>query len=165
VRLRTLEGDDLDEVLALNQRWVPHVGDLDRDRLAALVAQCSLALVARDADGALVGFVLVLAPGADYASPNYRWFAQRHDAFRYVDRVAVADGAGRRGVGRLLYGAVADHARASGAPVVCAEVNVEPPNPGSSAFHAALGFVEVGRQWTYGDTVEVQLLELDPDRS
>ena len=27
--------------------------------------------------------------------------------------------------------------------------------------HAALGFVEVGRQWTYGDTVEVQLLQLD----
>jgi hypothetical protein len=28
---------------------------------------------------------------------------------------------------------------------VCCEVNVEPPNPGSDAFHANLGFEEIGR--------------------
>lgn len=165
--LRPLVEEDLDAALALNQAWVPHVGELDRERLAALVAQCSLALVAVDAtaDGAgagaggLLGLLLVLGPGADYASPNYRWFADRHARFRYVDRVAVAADAHGQGIGRRLYDAAADHARDAGAPVLCAEVNLEPPNPGSQRFHAALGFVEVGRQWTYGDTVQVQLLE------
>lgn len=165
---------DLDDVLALNQRWVPHVGELDRGRLADLVERCTSALVARgepasvpgpdagrDGDSRpLAGFVLVLGPGAGYASPNYRFFADRHRSFRYVDRIAVAPGQHRRGLGRRLYAAVVDHARAAGAPVVCAEVNVDPPNPDSQRFHAALGFVEVGRQWTYDDRCQVQLLEL-----
>lgn len=109
---------------------------------------------------ALAGFVIAMAAGAGYGSPNYRFFAGRHHRFTYVDRVAVAPGARGVGVGRALYDAVIDHARRSGSPVMCAEVNLEPPNPGSQGFHAAYGFVEVARQWTCGDTVEVQLLEL-----
>lgn len=38
------------------------------------------------------------------------------------------------------------------------EVNVDPPNPGSLRFHDRLGFTEVGRQATKGDTVTVALL-------
>ena len=127
------------------------------------MAECSLALVARDGAGALVGFVLVVPPGATYGSPNYRFFEQRAQrdrtgGFRYVDRVAVAPDARGCGVGRRLYEAVADHARAAGAAEVTCEVNLVPPNPDSQAFHAALGFVEVGRQWTHGGTTLVQLL-------
>ena len=50
-----------------------------------------------------------------------------------------------RGVARGLYEelfAVAAHA---GHSLVGCEVNVEPPNPVSDAFHEALGFSEVGR--------------------
>ena len=157
--LRPLEEADLDDVLALNQRWVPHVGSATRDGLAGIAAVCSLTLVARSADGALAGFVMVLAPHADYHSPNFRFFSERSDDFRYVDRIAVDPSAQGTGLGRRLYGAVFAHAVGSGAGRVNAEVNLEPPNPGSQAFHAALGFVEVGRQWTYDDTVRVQLLE------
>ena len=39
-----------------------------------------------------------------------------------------------------------------------AEVNVDPPNPVSSAFHESMGFAEVGRQQTYGGSVTVALL-------
>jgi predicted GNAT superfamily acetyltransferase len=155
--------DDRDELLALNQAHVPHVGALDRARLTSIVEQCSLALVARDpgsagALGPVLGMVLVLGPGADYDSPNYRWFADRHDEFRYVDRIAVAPGGGRRGLGRALYGAVFDHARSAGAPIVCAEVNLDPPNPDSIAFHTAMGFAEVGQQDTYEGSVRVSLM-------
>lgn len=51
-----------------------------------------------------------------------------------------------------------DHARAVAAPVVTAEVNVDPPNPVSSAFHESMGFAEVGRQETYGGSVTVALM-------
>lgn len=157
-RLDPLDDADLDEVLVLNELWVPHVGHLERSALESLLADAALALAARSGDR-LDAFVIVLGAGADYASPNYRWFAQRHDRFTYVDRVAVADSARGTGIGRRLYEAVADHARSTAAGPVCAEVNLDPPNPGSLAFHERMGFEPVGRQWTYGDTVEVQLLE------
>jgi hypothetical protein len=149
-------------MLELNQAWVPHVGPVDEPRLAALVAGAGLALVAVGADGALAGFLIALGPGADYDSPNYRWFSGRHDRFTYVDRVAVSAAQRGAGLGRRLYRAVAEHAAAEGSPVVCAEVNLEPPNPGSSAFHAAMGFVPVGTQWTSGGKVRVELLEWRP---
>jgi predicted GNAT superfamily acetyltransferase len=176
VDLRPLGDDDLGAVLALNQHWVPHVGTLDEQRLGSLLAEATLALGAWSSSGEptapgvadrreqrpgeLSGFVIILADGADYSSPNYRYFSQRHDTFTYVDRIAVSPSAQGLGVGRRLYDAVVAHARSSGSPLVCAEVNLEPPNPESQAFHSNYGFVEVGRQWTYGDTVEVQLLEL-----
>lgn len=161
VELRPFAEDDLDDALELNRSWVPHVGEVDRAALERIVGECSLALAARGGRGDLAGMVLVLGPGARYESPNYRWFSDRHDSFRYVDRIAVSRAHQGRGLGRRLYGAVVDHARGAGAPVVCAEVNLDPPNPDSQRFHEALGFTEVGRQWTYGDTVEVQLLALD----
>ncbi len=175
--LRPYGPDDLDEVLALNERWVPHVGAVTREALVSIVAECSLALVARDDGGGLAGFVLVVPPGAAYGSPNYRFFEERARSgdtgpFRYVDRIAVAPAARGTGLGRSLYAAVAEHARAEGAAEVTCEVNLVPPNPDSQAFHARLGFVEVGRRWNYGDTVQVQLLALpvvgdaerEPDR-
>ena len=160
--LRDARPADLGAMLELNEAWVPHVGPVDEPRLAALVAGAELALVAVGADDALAGFVIALGPGVDYDSPNYRWFSGRHDRFTYVDRVAVDVAQRGHGLGRRLYRAVAGHAAAVGSPVVCAEVNLEPPNPGSSAFHAAMGFVPVGTQWTSGDTVKVELLEWRP---
>ncbi|MCB0953892.1 MAG: GNAT family N-acetyltransferase [Microthrixaceae bacterium] len=164
---------DLDAVLELNQHWVPHVGSLERGALAALVDQSELAVgVWRDgieggsaAPSALDGFVIVMGPGADYRSPNYRFFSERHELFTYVDRIAVAPAAQGRGVGRLLYDLVVGHAARQGSPFVCAEVNLEPPNPDSLAFHHSMGFVDAGTQWTYDDTVQVQLLERPVDRS
>jgi predicted GNAT superfamily acetyltransferase len=159
VELVAIGEDDLDDVLELNQRCTPHVGALDRVRLDRIVGQCRLALRSRTGSGALAGFVLVLGEGADYDSPNYRWFDQRHDSFRYVDRIAVHGAERRSGLGRALYRAVFDHARTAGVARVCAEVNVEPPNPTSMRFHESFGFAEVGRQDTYGGTVRVALLE------
>lgn len=159
VDLRTLCDDDHAEVLALNQHWVPHVGSLDEQSLGSLLADATLVLGAWSSSGELAGAVIVLDDGADYSSPNYGYFSQRHDTFTYVDRIMVSPSCQGRGVGWTLYDAVAAHARRCGSPVMCAEVNLTPPNPQSQAFHSHYGFVEVGRQWTYGDTVEVQLLE------
>lgn len=169
--VRPLRPDDdaaIDAVFELNQHWVPHVGSVTRDQIVAVVEQADLALVVerRTGDGSplLDGFVVVMAPGAAYASPNYRFFEDRLAAgtapgpFRYVDRIAVSPGAQGAGVGRLLYEATFELAAQVGAAEVTCEVNLEPPNPDSQAFHARMGFVEVGRQWNYGDTVQVQLL-------
>jgi predicted GNAT superfamily acetyltransferase len=155
----SITATDLDDVLALNQSWVPHVGSLDRPALESLLVEAAHSESVRGTAGELLGFLVALGPGADYTSPNYRWFAERHRRFLYVDRIAVSPGAQGRGIGRRLYESAAVAAVRLGAPVLCCEVNLFPPNPESQQFHAALGFVEVARQWTYGDTVEVQLLE------
>ena len=158
--LGPLAAVDLDEVLELNERSVPHVGSVNRTRLAAIVGEARLASVARSDDGALLGFVIALREGASYDSPNYRAFAERYERFLYVDRIAVAPSAHRGGLGRALYAEVFDVARSDDARRVTCEVNVVPPNPVSMAFHTSLGFTEVGRLVSPGGTVALLCAEL-----
>jgi predicted GNAT superfamily acetyltransferase len=155
--VRLLTPDDLDQVLAINQGGVPAVGALDAQALAHLVEQSTLALVAiapgSHGDGPVVGFCLVLAPGADYGSVNYRWFSERYDDFVYLDRVAIAPEHQGRGLGRALYAAVE---RNTDAAWFTLEVNLRPRNDPSLAFHTRLGFAEVGQQETdYGFLVSL----------
>jgi uncharacterized protein len=82
--------------------------------------------------------------------PNFQWFRQRYPRFAYVDRVAVAQTARGRGLGRALYEDLFAKAAAEGHTIVTCEINTDPPNPGSQAFHAALGFNAVGDAAIYG---------------
>src|SRR5262249_49391720 len=86
-------------------------------------------------------FLIAFDQNATYDSPNFLWFRERMPAFAYVDRVAVDARSRGRGLARLLY---EDLFAATCAAVVC-EVNYDPPNPASDAFHARLGFAEIGR--------------------
>lgn len=158
-RLAPLTAEDLDDCLAVNQAHVPEVGDLDRDRLTRLVDEAAWAPGVRDAAGALVGFAILLREGADYASPNYRWFQARHARFLYVDRIAIAESARGAGLGRAIYGAAIERAREGGASHLCAEVNTVPPNDASLAFHDRLGFDRIERRNPYGPDAEVVMLE------
>ena len=127
-------------VLALNAAHEAETSPLDAPRLDAMLAECCAA-PARPDGGA---FLIAFAEGAAYDSPNYGWVAARHPRFVYVDRIVVAPDLRGAGVGRALYETVFALARARAVPVLC-EVNLRPPNPGSDAFHAALGFTEAGR--------------------
>jgi predicted GNAT superfamily acetyltransferase len=140
--LRPYTEADAAAVLELNQSHLDGVGPLDLERQAWLVSLTDACLVVED-DGAVVGFVMTLAPGTAYDSANYAWFGERYDTFGYLDRVVVADSHQRRGLGRMLYDAVEDLARPRGRMAL--EVYAEPPNVASLAFHAARGYVEVGR--------------------
>ncbi|MGI8614798.1 MAG: GNAT family N-acetyltransferase [Nocardioidaceae bacterium] len=142
VRLRAYATSDADAVLALNQSHLDAVGPLDPDRLEWLLGLADACLVAEDA-GELVGFAVTFAPGSAYDSVNYRWFSDRHTQFGYLDRVVVAPTHRRRGIGNQIYDAAEAAARPRGR--LALEVYAEPPNVGSLAFHAARGFVEVGR--------------------
>ena len=89
-------------------------------------------------------FLLAFDQDAPYDNPNFRWFGARYSRFVYVDRIVVASSARGRGLARMLYRDLfAEASRAGHSRIVC-EVNCRPPNPGSDAFHAALGFAEVG---------------------
>lgn len=81
---------------------------------------------------------------AAYESPNFRWFKAREERFVYVDRIIVAAEARGRGLARRHYERLFAWARSAGFETVVCEVNIEPPNPASWAFHEAMGFEKVG---------------------
>lgn len=145
------------EALAeLNNGAVPNVNALSPAALSALAHKGTTRVVR---DGALLGMVLTMDGRQDYDSLNYRWFQARYSEFLYVDRVIVADAAKGRGVGRLLYEDAIARAAAAGLPYVLAEVNVDPPNPASHAFHARLGFRPLAERLIEREGKVVAMLE------
>ena len=155
MRIRDLQGSDLDAVLALNQAHEQELSPLDQDGLRGLLDMALAAWVA-EVDGAVGGFAVAFAPGSAYESRNYRWFGERYEDFVYLDRVAVEPALRRRGVGGRLYDALEDLAGSRGALVAC-EVNLVPRNDASLAFHAHRGFSEVG-ELAHDDGKVVRLL-------
>jgi predicted GNAT superfamily acetyltransferase len=143
-----------DGMLALNNAHAAELSWLEPARLELLVGQAVLALAIGDA-GALL---LALDQSAEYDSPNYQWFRARFDRFIYVDRVVVAEAARGLGYARRLYERVFAYAAETGHTRVVCEVNADPPNPGSDAFHAALGFVPVGSAAIHGGIKTVRYL-------
>ena len=62
------------------------------------------------------------------------------------------------GIGRRLYESVEDWARGQGCRWLAAEINLEPPNPGSLEFHRRMGFVPIGQQaYPGGKVLSMQL--------
>jgi uncharacterized protein len=158
VAIRPIVAADLDRILAINQANVPEVGAVDADRMSLLVQMSPIAL-AVEVDAEVVGFCLVMPSDAPYDSVNYRWFTQRYDDFMYLDRVAFDAASQGRGLGTRLYAEVDRRMLESGgANHLALEVNVDPPNEPSLAFHERRGFGEVGQQDTpYGIRVSMQM--------
>lgn len=146
-RLRLAEaGEDvLAEVLAMNEAVEEMTAPLDTARLSALIARASFAEARLDAEGRVAGFLIGFDDGAEYDSPNFAWFRARMERFAYIDRVVIAPWAQGAGIARALYADFAGAARERGLDRLVCEVNRVPPNHASDAFHAALGFVEVGQ--------------------
>ncbi len=148
MQIRAAERADYAAVLAMNEGALPHVSSLTESEFSVLAGQCFYFGVAC-VDGAVAGFLMALRPGENYQSLNYRWFCERYENFVYIDRIVVAPQFNGLGIGRALYADVEQAALLSGeagvAPILTCEVNLEPPNPGSAAFHKKLGFAEVGQ--------------------
>jgi predicted GNAT superfamily acetyltransferase len=137
--IRELREADLDVVWFINQENVPAVGEETREDLARINGQSAISLVAEVSDQ-VVGFCMVLLPGADYGSPNYEFFCERLDNFVYLDRVAVTENFQGIGIGAALYREVEMR---TDAEWFALEVNTKPRNEGSLRFHAREGFVEM----------------------
>lgn len=158
VLLRDIADLDMPLVLDLNERNVELLAPLDAARLDQLSTWAHRAQVIEVA-GEPAGFVITIPAGTDYDSPNYRWFSALYgSSFHYLDRIVFEDRFRRRGLGSVVYDMIEADAATAGR--LALEVNAEPPNPASLAFHAARGFAEVGRLGGPGKTVAMLAKDL-----
>lgn len=139
--LRPLDAPLRPQALALNAGVEAWTSPLDADALDRLLGVASFAEAAVE-DGRLLGFLVGMTEGSAYWGRNFLWLRERLPRMAYVDRVIVAPEARGRGLAAALYARFA--AASGGRPLAC-EVATDPPNPGSEAFHARLGFTELGR--------------------
>ena len=161
MHIRDALSADHPAILALNLESEALLSPMDARRLAKLDAQAAYHRVGVDDDGRIAAFLLAFREGADYDSPNYRWFAERYDTFLYVDRVVVAVPHQGHGFGRQLYDDLFAFAHASGVQYITCEFDIAPPNEASRRFHARYGFDEVGTQaLPKGKRVSLQLARL-----
>ncbi len=143
-----------DRLLALNNLHARELSWLQPARLEHLVREAFYARRIGDLDA----FLLAFDQAARYDSPNFLWFRQRYPRFVYVDRIVTAASARGRGYAQQLYFDLFEQAARAGHERVACEINLSPPNPGSDAFHAGLGFAEVGSAAIHGGAKTVRYL-------
>jgi predicted GNAT superfamily acetyltransferase len=137
-----LTQSDVEPIWLINEQGLPGTGKVTLPEISYLLELSTFSLGVFSNDE-LLGFVICLSPGTDYGSLNYAWFNTRYDEFIYVDRIAVSTGYRDRGIGSLLYKEVVSYSNQYSIPIV-AEVNLNPPNPGSMRFHERFQFEEIG---------------------
>jgi predicted GNAT superfamily acetyltransferase len=137
--LLTTSSPLLESLRTLNNEHAQELSFADARRFTHLVRE---AFFARHIGTS--AFIIAFDETADYDSPNYLWFRARFPRFVYVDRVVTAAAARGQGHAAALYNALFEAARAAGYDRITCEVNADPPNPASDAFHAKFGFAPIG---------------------
>lgn len=143
IKIENMDLTYFDAILDMNNAAQPEIIPLSSHELQQLYEVADYFKVAFY-DDELAGFIVALEPDKQHTSPNYRWFQQHYDDFVYIDRVVVAKGHRRHGIGRVLYADVQSYAEKR-APILTTEINLEPADQVSMLFHGTYGFTEVGR--------------------
>ena len=157
--IRDCTAADYPALLRLNLESVHFLSPLTKERLTMLhLASWYCRVLTLDSE--VRGFLLALREGAQYDSPNYRWFAERFAEFLYIDRVVVDTEARGQRIGWRLYEDLFARARAHGFKRITCEFDTDPPNEASQKFHERFGFHEVGSQRVAGGKKAVSLQEV-----
>jgi uncharacterized protein len=146
-------------LLALNNDHAIELSALTLSEFDQLIRESFYAATINEGDALIIAF----DQSSCYNHTNFLWFRayfekERHDRFVYVDRVVTSAAARSKGHARTLYMDLFEHARAAGHDRVVCEVNLDPPNPVSDAFHASLNFSEVGRAVIHNGAKTVRYL-------
>ena len=154
--IRDVRPEDYDFILNVNEINVEVLSPMPMERMLWLKEMSELFLTA-EVDGVPAAFLIAIREGKPYDSENYVWFSEKYPEFLYIDRIVIDEPFRADGLGRRLYDAVKEHARATGVKVVTCEVDTIPYNETSLKFHEAMGFKEVGEQIIRGGAIKVSL--------
>jgi len=142
--IRPMRDGDHAAVLRLNEGSRPEVWPLAETDLSNLLAFGGYHLVAVDTEEHVLGYLLSFPYTSRYDDAEIREFRRLiAEPFLYICQVVIASEHRRHGIGRAFYDAVADHAQRAGIQALCCDVNTDPPNPTSLAFHHTLGFKQI----------------------
>lgn len=152
--IRDIEEKDFKSILSLNEISVQVLSPLDEDKLRRLIQMASIHVVVEatnesnsnpesEPKNEIAAFLLVFSEDADYESVNYQWFNKQYSNFRYIDRVVVSDKYRGMGIASNLYRHTLKQMQISDAKILCAEIDVLPPNEPSLLFHQKFGFKEL----------------------
>jgi uncharacterized protein len=160
--LRRAQVADMDAIRALTTEGMPGVSTFEPNELEWAFEHADGIWIA-EANNQVMGYVLTFGSRVLYDGEEFQWFQRNMDSFLYIDRIALAATARGKSLGRTLYNQVSTFAREKGYPRLVCEVNLEPPNPNSLAFHKALGFETIGTLDTHdGRTVALLSKYVEP---
>ncbi len=140
--IRAAQQHDSDSILTINTEGKPGVSALTRPELASALAVGSVWVV--EVATQVAGYLIAYTSDAVYDGEEFAWFQRRYCPFLYIDQVAVAQQHRRASLGLQLYQMAEQGAREQRLFSLVCEVNLEPPNPVSLAFHARNSFQEIG---------------------
>jgi uncharacterized protein len=173
-----------DSLLALNNDHSIELSPLTLAELGLLLRQSFFSATINDCDALLISF----DQSSRYEHVNFLWFRAffekaleqnaslsssgapraelarglfenpRNANFVYVDRVVTSPATRGKGYARALYAELFQRAKSAGHTRIACEVNLDPPNPASDAFHASLNFHEVGRAAIHNNSKTVRYL-------
>ena len=159
--MRPAREQDFERIIAINEAGQPGVSPLTPAELSLVRSHAPLFEVA-EVGRELVGYLIAYLNTNVYDGEEFNWFKQRYTHFLYIDQLAVAQSTRRAGVGAHMYRLLEQRAHEQGLASLTCEVNLEPSNPVSLAFHTRQRFVEVGTMATSdGRTVSLRRKELE----
>ena len=139
--IRNLTLSDCKAILQINAASVPGVAALDESEFARLMAMPNHHFAVESDNHLVVGYALAFNSNAPYDGEEFQVFRQKSPKpFIYIDQVATQRESRRMGIGSAIYDALENAARLCDASTLCCEVNIDPPNPESMAFHQNRGF-------------------------
>jgi uncharacterized protein len=149
-------------LLALNNEHANELSLLSFAELDQILRASFFSATIDDSDALLITFDQC----SRYENINFLWFRNHFandsdNKFVYVDRVVTARGARGKGYARALYSELFQRAKSAGHTRIACEVNLDPSNPISDAFHASLNFSELGRASIYNGAKTVRYLLRD----
>jgi predicted GNAT superfamily acetyltransferase len=142
--LRSLTPADHGALLRLNAENRPAVAAVEARDLPELLAGEGQHLIAVDARGGVLGYLIAFPRASTFDDTEIAELRRLiAEPFYYICQVVLAREQRGRGIGRAFYTALEDEARRRSTGILCCDVNLDPPNPESLAFHHRLGFRQI----------------------
>jgi predicted GNAT superfamily acetyltransferase len=141
--IRNTDSKDFESILKINQAAIPNVFELDADEFFLLLEICEYSKVV-EINCEIAGYIFALGKGLVYDGEEYNWFCDNLDSdFLYIDQIAIGEKWKGMGCGKSLYEDLGQYAVQNCKEALVCEVNYEPLNEESMAFHKKLGFNEL----------------------